>query len=205
MADVPKKIILVGDVSVGKTSLILRTTDNVFEENTTATAAFDFKLKSVTIGKKTHSLQLCDTAGQERFGTITSSVYRKAKGVAYVYDVSREETFGNLKQWMEEVNRKYNEVNTTNVVIVANKTDQPAKVPLDVAQKFADDNKAIFIQACAKTGQGVEEIFTTLAKGLDSLDKGGGSNESGPQRIRASTSKSDVSKNGGKRRTCVIL
>jgi len=201
--EVPKKIILVGDVGVGKTSLILRYTEGTWEENTSATTSFDFKTKPVTVGKKTHTLHIWDTAGQERFGTITTSIYRKAKGVAYVYDVSREETFANLKQWMEEVNRKYNEVQTTNVVIVANKTDLPSKVPLDVAQKFAETNKAIFIQVSAKTGENIDNIFTTLAKGLD-VDAGGssGGGEGGPQRLRASTSKGDVNK---RKKSCVIL
>jgi len=203
--EVPKKIILVGDVGVGKTSLILRYTEGTYDENTSATTSFDFKTKSVTIGKKTHTLHLWDTAGQERFGTITTSIYRKAKGVAYVYDASREDTFANLKQWIEEVNRKYNEVQTTNVVIIANKTDLPSKVPVDVAQKFADANKAIFIQVSAKTGENIDSIFTTLAKGLDA-EQGAASSATtdGPQRLRASTSKGDV-KGGAKKKTCVIL
>lgn len=205
--DYPKKIILVGDVGVGKTSLILRYCENTFEENTIGIPPFESKTKQITVGKKTHTLHIWDTAGQERFGTITASIYRKAKGVAYVYDSSREETFTNLKQWIEEVNRKYNEVQTTNVVIIANKTDLPNKVPVDVAQKFAETNKAIFIQVSAKTGDNIETIFTTLAKGFDAdqASGGGGSsaNEGGPQRIRASTSKGDVK--GGKKRTCVIL
>lgn len=207
-ADYPKKIILVGDVGVGKTSIILRYCENTFQENTTSIPSFEHKEKQVTVGKKTHTLHIWDTAGQERFGTITASIYRKAKGVAYVYDANREETFQNLKQWIEEVNRKYNDVQTTNVVIIANKTDLPPQVPVDVAQKFAETNKAIFIQVSAKTGDNIETIFTTLTKGLDTEAGGGGggggsSANEGPQRIRASTSKGDV--RGGKKRTCVIL
>jgi len=186
MTEVPKKIILVGDVGVGKTSIILNYTEGSCDENTIATVQFDFKPKPITVGKKTHTLHIWDTAGQERFGTITSSIYRKAKGVAYVYDVSREETFTNLKMWMEEVTRKYNEVQTTNTVIVGNKCDLPAKVPLDVVQKFAADNKAVFIQVSAKTGEGIEAIFSTLAKGFEN-DKGGSSTEVGPTRLRRDT------------------
>lgn len=204
--DYPKKIILVGDVGVGKTSLIMRYCENTFEENTQGIPPFEHKAKTITVGKKTHTLHIWDTAGQERFGTITASIYRKAKGVAYVYDANRDETFQNLKQWIEEVNRKYNEVQTTNVIIIANKTDLPNQVPVDVAQKFAEANKAIFIQVSAKTGDNIENIFTTLAKGFDT--EGGGaaaasSGNEGPQRIRASTSKGDV--RGGKKRTCIIL
>jgi len=198
MAEIPKKLILVGDVGVGKTSLILRYTDGIVDDSTVATIQFDFKTKTVTVGKKTHTLHIWDTAGQERFGTITSSVYRKAKGVAYVYDATREETFANLKQWMQEVQQKYNEVQTTNIIIVGNKSDLPPKVPVEVVQKFAEDNNAIFIQSSAKSGENVENIFLTLAKGLDA-EKGPNGQEPGPQRLRST---STIIK---KRKTCDIL
>jgi len=207
MGEIPKKIILVGDVGVGKTSLILRFVENTYDENTISTISFDHKQKSVTVQKKTLTLHLWDTAGQERFGNITSSVYRKAKGVAYVYDVTREESFENLKQWMEEVNRNYNEVDTSNVVIVGNKCDLPAKVPLEVAEKFATEQKAVFLQVSAKTGDNVESIFTTLAQGLDGGDKGAasGMNSSGGlPRMRKATSANN-SLNVKKKGSCVLL
>jgi len=192
--------------------LILRFTEGTCDE-TVATTSFDFKTKPVTVGKKTQTLHIWDTAGQERFGTITSSVYRKAKGVAYVYDASREETFANLKQWIEEVNRKYNEVQTNNVVIVANKTDLPSSVPLDAAQKFAEENKAVFIQACAKTGENVDSIFTTLAAGLDpeggkssTVSEGNSGTSGGVERIsRKSTSTSGLKDEKKSKGKCVIL
>jgi len=190
----PKKMIMVGDMHVGKTSLILRYTENTFGSGSVE----DFKPKTVTVGKKTHLLHVWDTAGQELFGTITSSVYRKAKGIAYIYDVTREETFRNLKQWMDEVNRNYNEVQTNNFVIVANKCDLPAQVSPEEGQKFADQYKVPFIQASAKSGNGVEAIFTTLVKGLDTVKE-----DDGPQRLRGSsgTPNNKQKKTGG----CVIL
>jgi len=207
MTDAPKKIILVGDVGVGKTSLILNYVEGQCDENTVSTVQFDFKPKQLTVGKKTHTLHIWDTAGQERFGTITSSIYRKAKGVAYVYDVSREDTFANLKMWMEEVTRKYNEVQTTNTVIIGNKCDLPAKVPMEVVQKFAADHKATFIQTSAKTGEGIENIFVTLAKGFESEKSGSSTEVSGVTRLRAPTTQ--PSQNGlvqrKKKSPCNIL
>lgn len=203
--EAPKKIILVGDVGVGKTSIILNYTTGECDPATLTTVSFDFKPKPVTVGKKTHTLHIWDTAGQERFGTITSSIYRKAKGVAYVYDVSREETFTNLKMWMEEVTRKYNEVQTTNTVIVGNKCDLPAKVPLDVVQKFANDHKATFIQTSSVTGENIDSIFVTLAKGFDAEKSSGSSTDVGPTRLRSNTSQGAVVKDKKKKGNCVIL
>lgn len=183
-------------MNVGKTSLILRYTENTFGSGSVE----DFKPKSVTVGKKTHLIHVWDTAGQELFGTITSSVYRKAKGIAYIYDVTREETFRNLKQWMDEVNRNYNEVQTNNFVIVANKSDLPAQVSTEEGQKFADQYKVPFIQASAKSGAGVEAIFTTLVKGLDTEKQ---KEEEGPQRLRGSSGTPNQKKKTGG--GCMIL
>jgi len=191
--------------------LILRFTDGTCDE-TVVTTQFDYKTKSVTVGKKTHSLYIQDTAGQERFGTITSSIYRKAKGVAYVYDNNKMETFTNLKGWVDEVNRQYgnNEVQTTNVLVVCNKTDLPSVVPLEAAQKFAAEIKGGFLQVCAKTGENFDSIFTTLASGFDNDGKGGSGEQSGPERISSNKRKStnapapnkEEKKKGSK---CVIL
>lgn len=77
------KILLVGSSSVGKSSLLLRYTDDEYlgPEEATATIGVDYKIKSITVGGKRYKLSIWDTAGQERFRTLTSSYYRGAHGV----------------------------------------------------------------------------------------------------------------------------
>lgn len=99
------KILIIGDTGVGKSCLMLRFTDDLFNEKQLATIGVDFKVKYVSIGAKKLKLALWDTAGQERFRTLTASYYRNAQGIIVTYDVSNADTFRNIKQWLQEVGR----------------------------------------------------------------------------------------------------
>ena len=97
------KVLLIGDAGVGKSSLLLRYTEDKFDEALGSTIGVDFKVKTVEADGKRVKLTLWDTAGQERFRTLTSSYYRGAQGVVLVYDVTRRATFDDLQRWLEEV------------------------------------------------------------------------------------------------------
>merc|ERR1719198_1000349 len=97
------KILLIGDAGVGKSSILLRFTDDAFEEHLASTIGVDFKVKTVQLGGKTVKLTIWDTAGQERFRTLTSSYYRGCHGIIVVFDVNERETFDNLPHWLEEL------------------------------------------------------------------------------------------------------
>merc|ERR1712182_16612 len=84
------KILLVGDSGVGKSSVLLRFTQNEFEDMS-PTIGVDFKLKMMNVEDERLKLTIWDTAGQERFRTLTSSYYRGAHGIIFVYDVTRQE------------------------------------------------------------------------------------------------------------------
>lgn len=70
----------------------------------------DFKIRTIEHDGKTIKLQIWDTAGQERFRTITSSYYRGAHGIIVVYDVTDSDTFDNVKQWLQEIERYWSEI-----------------------------------------------------------------------------------------------
>ena len=116
------KILLIGDAGVGKSSILLRFTDDAFEEHLASTIGVDFKVKTVTIGGSTVKLTIWDTAGQERFRTLTSSYYRGCHGVILTYDVNDRQTFTNLKQWLEEVDM-YSTSQSSAKMLVGNKID----------------------------------------------------------------------------------
>lgn len=96
------KILLIGDAGVGKSSILLRFTDDAFEEHLASTIGVDFKVKTVTMRGKTLKLTIWDTAGQERFRTLTSSYYRGCHGIILVFDVNDRSSFEHLRQWLEE-------------------------------------------------------------------------------------------------------
>lgn len=97
------KLLLVGDAGVGKSSILLRFTDDSFDEHLQSTIGIDFKQKRYESNGKKVRATIWDTAGQERFRTLTGSYYRGSQGVILVYDITRAETFENLSRWLEEV------------------------------------------------------------------------------------------------------
>lgn len=98
------KLLLLGPSSSGKTALLLRYTDDLFDaDSATATIGVDFRVKKLLVRNKPHRLLLFDTAGQERFRTLTSSYYRNAQGCILVYDVSNRESFLGMEHWFGEV------------------------------------------------------------------------------------------------------
>ncbi|KAG0454929.1 hypothetical protein HPP92_023851 [Vanilla planifolia] len=99
------KLLLIGDSGVGKSCLLLRFADDSYLESYISTIGVDFKIRTVEQDGKTIKLQIWDTAGQERFRTITSSYYRGAHGIIVVYDVTEQESFNNVKQWLSEIDR----------------------------------------------------------------------------------------------------
>ncbi|UJR37202.1 hypothetical protein I4U23_029910 [Adineta vaga] len=117
----PFKILLIGDSSVGKTSLMFRFSDDKFTQTFTPTIGIDFKLKTILIRDKPIQLQLWDTAGQERFYNIVRSYYRNADAILLVYDRTAACTFQNIVRWMKSINE--NAPDDVFRVLVGNKSD----------------------------------------------------------------------------------
>lgn len=141
--------------------------DDTFDENMQSTIGVDFKAKIMTAenGKRI-KISIWDTAGQERFRTLTSSYYRGAHGVIFVYDVGRKETFENLNQWLEEV-ESYSTGDSKNIVklLVANKVDMDLRqVSKSDGESFAKQHGMLFIEASAKTKAGIQQVFNEVVQ-----------------------------------------
>lgn len=175
------KLVLIGDSGVGKSCLLLRFADDSFTDSYISTIGVDFRFRTITIAKKTVKLQiwgtfsaprlalltrLIDTAGQERFRTITSAYYRGAHGIIMVYDVTSDESFEHVEEWLSEVNRHASE--STIKLLVGNKADleERREVPTDRAQRFADNLGISFLETSAKNATNVETAFHTMAEEL---------------------------------------
>uniref|UniRef100_A0A671S8L4 Ras and EF-hand domain-containing protein homolog n=1 Tax=Sinocyclocheilus anshuiensis TaxID=1608454 RepID=A0A671S8L4_9TELE len=131
------KIVLVGNSSVGKTSLLRRFCDNCFHSGTCATVGIDYSVKTLTVDNSQVALQMWDTAGQERYRSITKQFFRKADGVVVVYDVTNEQTFTAVRHWLASVQEGAGE--DIPIMLLGNKTDLDGQreVPLGVAEKLA--------------------------------------------------------------------
>ncbi|KAH7547194.1 hypothetical protein FEM48_Zijuj01G0283700 [Ziziphus jujuba var. spinosa] len=149
------KLLLIGDSGVGKSCLLLRFADDSYVESYISTIGVDFKIRTVEQEGKIIKLQIWDTAGQERFRTITNSYYRGAHGIVIVYDITDEESFNNVKVWLEEIDK----FTTSNVnrLLVGNKSDLIKK-----RAAFADEIGIPFLETSAKNATNVEQAFTTM-------------------------------------------
>ncbi|KAL1523736.1 hypothetical protein AB1Y20_018665 [Prymnesium parvum] len=165
------KVLLIGDAGVGKSSLLLRFTDDSFEEHMASTIGVDFKVKTVVVGGKTAKLTIWDTAGQERFRTLTSSYYRGCHGIILVFDVNERETFNHLQQWLEELDM-YATVQNAAKLLVGNKIDlQQREVTVEEATAFARKQAMMYVEVSAKTRAGVRQAFEEVVqKILDTPD-----------------------------------
>jgi len=157
------KLLLIGDSGVGKSCLLLRFADDTYTESYISTIGVDFKIRTIELEGKTIKLQIWDTAGQERFRTITSSYYRGAHGIIVVFDVTDQESFNNVKQWLHEIDRYA--CQNVKKLLVGNKCDLASKraVPTEQAQEFADSLGIQYLETSAKNSTNVEKAFTTMA------------------------------------------
>jgi len=164
------KVLILGDSSVGKTCFLLKYTDKVFNEVYMSTIGLDYRLKTLTLknGKKV-KLQIWDTAGQDRFRTITKNYYKGANGIILIYDVTSTETYENVENWISQIKEEA----SPNVVIylVGNKVDMEdkRKVSTEEGQKIADENNLPFIETSAKSDININETFDNLVEKMDSV------------------------------------
>ncbi|CAL8370602.1 unnamed protein product [Boreogadus saida] len=158
------KLLIIGESGVGKSSLLIRFTDDTFDPDQTATIGVDFKVKTIAIDGNSAKLAIWDTAGQERFRTLTPSYYRGAQGVILVYDVTKRDTFTKLENWLNEL-ETYTTRNDIVKMLVGNKIDKDShEVDRNEGLKFARKHSMLFIEASAKTKDGVQCAFEELVE-----------------------------------------
>ena len=168
------KLLIIGESGVGKTCILLRFTDDSFTANHLTTIGIDFKIKIIELEGKVIKLQIWDTAGQERFRTITKTYYKGAHGIILTYDVTDQNSFKNIRNWIKQI--EANAQTNVKKVLVGNKCDKPDRVVTEEeGKKLADDFGMNFFETSAKTNQNVNEVFRDKSI-LGTLDEIGISN-----------------------------
>lgn len=163
------KILLIGNSSVGKSSILLRFSDNIFNESFLPTIGVDFKIKTFEIQGKTVKLQIWDTAGQERFKTITSSYYKGSNGIILTYDITDKQSFKDIENWLAEV-EKYAKPDIVKL-LVGNKCDLESQrqVTKEEGQELADSLNVKFIETSAKNSVNIDGAFMTLSQEIKNI------------------------------------
>jgi Ras-related protein Rab-1A len=138
------KVLLVGNSSVGKSSLLLRFADKVFHEAFLPTIGVDFKIRTVDHEGSIVKLQMWDTAGQEKFRTITAAYFKGAQGIILVFDICDKKSFEDIQHWMTEVDR--HSMRNPIKILVGNKSDREGQrqVSREMAEMFAENEGMIY-------------------------------------------------------------
>ena len=158
------KILMIGSTGVGKSSISTRFMESIFNKNTIQTIGVDLQVKTIQYNNKNIKIQLWDTAGHERFKSITSSYYRGGDCVILVFDLTRKESFDDLPFWINEV-KTYGAENIV-FFLVGNKTDliNNREVEQSDIEDFIIKNKINFyLEVSAKDNININKIFEKLA------------------------------------------
>ena len=169
------KIALLGDSTVGKTSIIKRLINNDFKESQLSTIGAEQNTKTIKLNENSEeeilcTLQIFDTAGQEKFRSITPNYIKNADGIVLVFDLTNYSSFENIKYWIKQIhnNKKYENLP---FIIVGNKYDLKDEIVVQEDKiKFNGKNSENFFYCSAKDNYNVYEIFETISKKMVEQD-----------------------------------
>ncbi|XP_043286671.1 ras-related protein Rab-21 isoform X2 [Venturia canescens] len=158
------KIVLLGEGSVGKTSVALRYSEDVFNDKSISTTQAAFFKKKLNINGKRVNLAICDTAGQEKFHALGPIYYRQSNGAILVYDITQERTFQQVKSWVKELKKILG--GEILLAIAGNKIDleKDRNVTVQEAEEYAKQVGAVHFHTSAKQNRNIEEMFLDLTQ-----------------------------------------
>ena len=182
------KMTLIGDTGVGKTSLFKKLVKGIYEEKTISTIGIDKKSLNFTIntseGEKEIEITLFDTAGQEKFKSISISYFRESKGLIMVYDITRNETFQKLNSWYNDILDNLGKKENYLVILLGNKVDlieensEKRDVDEEEAKKYCTDNHIFWGGECSAKAFDTEKLRSIFKECIEEMyKKVGKSNE----------------------------
>lgn len=161
------KVSIVGNGSVGKTTLLRRYATGKFQQSSEMTIGVDFQTVMVKLKGQLIKLTIWDLAGQERFAFFREGFYRGSRAIALVYDVTEMKSFQDLPKWLKETQSVAPQAR---LIVVGNKIDLPRVVPNDMAVLYAKEIGAAYVETSCLTGEGVMYLFFALAVAAHSLE-----------------------------------
>ena len=159
------KILILGDTQVGKSCFLTRYADNSFQDEYLSTIGMDYKIKNYQAEDgSTIKLYIWDTAGQDRFRSITRNYYKGADGIILIYDITKQETFENVRNWINNI--KDEAPDRVVLILVGNKVDDERNrvVPKSEGEEIAKEFNLPFFECSAKSDINVTPVFDTLIK-----------------------------------------
>ena len=157
------KIILIGDSYVGKTTIINTYTENNFNEEICPTIGLENTVKIIDIRGFKAKIQIWDTAGQEKFNSLTKQFFRNTDGILLIFDLTNKSSFNNIKKWLSEV--KTHSDHSIKKLLIGNKSDMKDKIKVtknDIDNFFKEKNNLKYMEISAKDNLNVSNVFETL-------------------------------------------
>ena len=156
------KIIIIGDLASGKTNILAKYLTNTFEPNSTPTIGVEMKVKDFKIKEDLVKAQFWDTAGQEKYDSLTTSYYKGAKGALIVYDITQKSSFDKIESLLKKLRDNSNK--NVSVILVGNKCDleDNREVLKEDGEELAKKLKIKFMEVSAKTGENLDKLFQNL-------------------------------------------
>ena len=167
------QLLIIGDSFVGKTSILDRYANNRFNSNYLATIGLENFTKDEVINGKTVRIKIWDTAGQEKFQSLTKGFFRNAQGIMVVYDVTKSETYQNIKYWTQSIKTHLgSETDNIAVIIIGNKIDsQVREVNKEEAELYSSELGYRYFETSAKTGQNINSTIEYLVNEVLKINK----------------------------------
>ena len=156
------KIVLIGDTSVGKTNILSKYLKGEFDPKSRSTVGVEFGVKNFKIENNIVKVQIWDTAGEERYRSITNAYYKGAKGSLLVYDITNKKSFENVEKWISDL--KANADEDISMILLGNKTDLEDKrvVTTEEGKNKAEFYNLTFMETSALNGNNIQEAFNEL-------------------------------------------
>ena len=193
------KLIIIGDAGVGKSCLLKRAVQNIFEDNYQATIGFEFLLMHFKVNDLKIKFQIWDTCGQEMYRSLVQGFYHNSSLAIIVYDISKKPTFDSLEIWLRDL--KQHTEQDLPVFIVGNKIDLERSVTTEEGKNFQNLNNIVYFTECsAKRGYNVKEIFIEAAKYLYQIYKKFKIQEKIPLAKRLKLNKKENEENNNKKK-----
>ncbi|XP_027753208.1 ras-related protein Rab-44 [Empidonax traillii] len=157
-------VLFVGDSHVGKTSFLYRLHADSFNPNLTATVGLDYRIKNLVVDNKRFALRLWDSAGQERYHSMTKQFFRKADGVVLMYDITSQYSFSDVRYWLSCIQEAAED--GVAVLLLGNKTDRAAErqVPVKEGECLAKEHQLMFYECSAASGHNVLESMVSFVR-----------------------------------------
>ena len=164
------KLVLLGNYSVGKTSIIKRILENKFNENYDSTIGIDYYTKNIVYKGTIFKCQIWDTAGQERYKSLIPAYLRGASLIFIIYDIMKESGLNDVQNWINFI-KTHIQINQTKVLLVGNKIDGERKITTEKGAELAKKENFFFFETSAKTNEGILEMFYSGISLLDFFDE----------------------------------